>query len=281
MPDTTGSYQTLSFPRERHAMEALLTAASVKRAVHGLVEVDVTDARRLVKERGLSFTAYLAACLARALDEHKMVQAMRSGRRKLVVFDDVDVSVLVEHRTASGKLPLPHVLRRVNHRTVEDVHAAIRAAQASTPAQSFRWMRLFGYLPSFLLRLVIGWVMRSPRLTKRFAGTAGLTAVGMFGRSTGWGIPVPLASIVLTVGGIGVRPGFVDDEVRPREYLCLTLSFDHDVVDGAPAARFARRLEELVRTAEVLRAPTEDPAPEPANPVGRKPGEAPAPVDRL
>ena len=33
-----------------------------------------------------------------------------------------------------------------------------------------------------------------------------------------------------------------------REYLCLTLTLDHDLIDGAPAARFARRLTELIES---------------------------------
>jgi hypothetical protein len=31
-----------------------------------------------------------------------------------------------------------------------------------------------------------------------------------------------------------------------REYLCVTVSMDHDIIDGAPAARFVQRLKELV-----------------------------------
>jgi pyruvate/2-oxoglutarate dehydrogenase complex dihydrolipoamide acyltransferase (E2) component len=37
-----------------------------------------------------------------------------------------------------------------------------------------------------------------------------------------------------------------------RDYLQLTVSFDHDIVDGAPAARFTKRLVELLETASVL-----------------------------
>ena len=33
-----------------------------------------------------------------------------------------------------------------------------------------------------------------------------------------------------------------------REYLCITLSFDHDLIDGAPAARFTGRLKELIES---------------------------------
>ncbi|MFN2169360.1 MAG: 2-oxo acid dehydrogenase subunit E2, partial [Anaerolineae bacterium] len=33
-----------------------------------------------------------------------------------------------------------------------------------------------------------------------------------------------------------------------REHLCLTVTFDHDIVDGAPAARFIQRFVTLVQT---------------------------------
>ena len=48
------------------------------------------------------------------------------------------------------------------------------------------------------------------------------------------------------------EPGVHDDQVEVREYLNLTISFDHDIVDGAPAARFTRKLVELVEMATVL-----------------------------
>jgi pyruvate/2-oxoglutarate dehydrogenase complex dihydrolipoamide acyltransferase (E2) component len=38
----------------------------------------------------------------------------------------------------------------------------------------------------------------------------------------------------------------VDGRIEPRERLNLTLVFEHDVIDGAPATRFARRLVELI-----------------------------------
>jgi pyruvate/2-oxoglutarate dehydrogenase complex dihydrolipoamide acyltransferase (E2) component len=39
--------------------------------------------------------------------------------------------------------------------------------------------------------------------------------------------------------------------VAIRPCLNQTLSFDHDIVDGAPAARFARTFTELVESAAV------------------------------
>jgi pyruvate/2-oxoglutarate dehydrogenase complex dihydrolipoamide acyltransferase (E2) component len=41
----------------------------------------------------------------------------------------------------------------------------------------------------------------------------------------------------------------VEGRIEPRQILNLTVVFDHDVIDGAPAARFARRLVELIESA--------------------------------
>jgi pyruvate/2-oxoglutarate dehydrogenase complex dihydrolipoamide acyltransferase (E2) component len=37
-----------------------------------------------------------------------------------------------------------------------------------------------------------------------------------------------------------------------REVLDLTISVDHDIVDGAPAARFVRRLREAIEAGDGL-----------------------------
>ena len=43
-------------------------------------------------------------------------------------------------------------------------------------------------------------------------------------------------------------PGFPVDfgRVVTREYLSLTVDLDHDIVDGAPAARFVQHVKELI-----------------------------------
>lgn len=45
----------------------------------------------------------------------------------------------------------------------------------------------------------------------------------------------------------------VDGRIAIREYLAITLSFDHDIIDGAPAARFAARLREVIESGYGLR----------------------------
>ncbi|MGD0978717.1 MAG: 2-oxo acid dehydrogenase subunit E2 [Candidatus Bathyarchaeia archaeon] len=47
--------------------------------------------------------------------------------------------------------------------------------------------------------------------------------------------------------GISKKPRVVDGRTEVREYLSLTVMFDEDVIYGAPAARFAARLADLVQ----------------------------------
>jgi len=54
------------------------------------------------------------------------------------------------------------------------------------------------------------------------------------------------------VGGISAKPAVVDGRVVTREYLSLTVDFDHDIVDGAPAARFVQHLKELIERGDGL-----------------------------
>ena len=49
-------------------------------------------------------------------------------------------------------------------------------------------------------------------------------------------------------GSIINKPVLIDNKIENREHLCLTVSFDHDIVDGAPAARFMNDLIEEIKS---------------------------------
>ena len=51
------------------------------------------------------------------------------------------------------------------------------------------------------------------------------------------------------MGGTAENPRVIEGRIEIREYLCLTLSFDHDIIDGAPAARFTQQFREFVEMA--------------------------------
>jgi pyruvate/2-oxoglutarate dehydrogenase complex dihydrolipoamide acyltransferase (E2) component len=79
-------------------------------------------------------------------------------------------------------------------------------------------------------------------------GTVALTAVGRFGRGGGWGIPIAVTPLFVTLGVIAEKPCVSGGHLEAHENLSLTLTFDHDTVDGAPAARFAASLQALLES---------------------------------
>jgi pyruvate/2-oxoglutarate dehydrogenase complex dihydrolipoamide acyltransferase (E2) component len=248
-------YRVVPDPRIRRWLAAAFRSVQHRPMIHGLLEVDVTTARaRLAEHRAstgesLSFTAFLVGCLATAIDENKAVQAFRQGSKHLVVFEDVDVYVMIEREIAGQRAPIPYIVRSANRKTLQELHHEIRTAQAQDAEKATKWLQV---LPAFSFRPLLAafcWAgRRRPQVWKNFVGTVGVTAVGMFGAGAGWGIPPAVPTLMVTVGGIGSKPIVLDGRVAVRDCLSLTISFDHDIVDGAPAARFAERLKELIES---------------------------------
>lgn len=250
------------FPRARLGTVDYMRVASRRSDVHGLVELDVTEARRRIDEHEaetgerLSFTAFLVHCLAAALGEHPDLNAYRDWRGRLVTFGEVDVNVIVEREVDGRRIGVPHVLRGTDRRSLRSIHDEIRATQHAESGAS-RWAGWFFRLPGGLRRLVWRLPRWFPRRWKRLAGTVAVTSVGMFGEGGGWGVSPTNYTLQLTVGGIATKPAVVSGEIGPRELLSLTVSFDHDVIDGAPAARFVGRLAELIEGSYGLDVPDE------------------------
>lgn len=256
------SHQIVPFPRSRTFVVDAAHVAKGKHMIHGLVEFDVTRPRALLREHkeqtgeSLSFTAFVLHCVGAAVAEDRLVHALCDWRGRLVLFEDVDVNTIVEVEIEGRRFPLAHVVRAANRRSVRDIHEEIRAVQANQDRQrserNVRLLRAYTRLPGPVRRLAYRAAALNPHWQKRIGGTVSVTAVGMFGQGGGWGIPIPLYTLNLTLGGIAWKPAVVDGQIVPREMLSVTLSFDHDVVDGAPAARFAARLRRLVEGAEGL-----------------------------
>lgn len=219
--------------------------------VHGLVEIDVTDAREQIRliedETGteLSFTAFIVFCLATTVADQPHVHRYRDWRGRSYEFEDVDVNVLVEREFDGERIGVPHVVRAANRRTILSIHDEIRRVQADTADRPEAGIaRLTRRLPSLIRRQIWRLPQWFPSRWKRLAGTVAVTSVGMFGTGSGWAISPTNYSLQLTVGGIGTKPRLIDGQLQSREYLSLTVTFDHDVVDGAPATRFVQRLGE-------------------------------------
>jgi pyruvate/2-oxoglutarate dehydrogenase complex dihydrolipoamide acyltransferase (E2) component len=262
MNTKTGLYRVVDLTPGRRVMINMLDLSGPKHSMYGLLEVDVTVARLFIaghKERTgetLSFTGYLTFCLARAVNENKEVQAYLKGRKQLVLFDDVDVGIMVEHRDGEKRSLMGHAIRGANRKTYRQIHDELRAVQTAPlppdrgPPTWFRTAMLLPWPLSWFFRAFIRWIgRRDPTIVTSMGGTVSITAVGMFGEGhSGWGIYPATEVLGLVVGSIAKKPAVVKGRVEPREILHLTVMFDHDVLDGAPAARFVHRLVELVES---------------------------------
>lgn len=241
------TFQTIPFPSSRQIVVDGGYLASKRHIIYGFLEVDVTIAKEHIRQyktqkaETLSFTGYIAKCLAEAIKAHPQVHAYRGWRGHLVIFDAVDVVILIE--AEAGGVAIPHIIRNADQKSVYDIHHEIRNVQSKrvqSPQQTKSNKWIFA-LPRFLRIRLIKLFFKNPHVMKKHAGTTVITSVGMFGKSHGWGVGfLPMHTFGITVGGISTKPALIDGEWVNREILCLTLAFDHDVVDGAPASRFAK-----------------------------------------
>jgi len=246
------------FPWNRRVVAAALRAGKRTTPMHGLVEVDVTDAKRLLAdhEPPLSFTAFVIASVARAAAAHPEVHAYRNWRGQLVCHRHVDVATIVEINTAQDPFALAHTIRDADIRDVTDLTSELRTVKTDPSASSNgRWVARYApiaaYVPG-LFAAMYAVMARSPRL-RELTGTVGVTAVGMFAHGGGFAIaPLTLMPLQIVVGGVSPRPRVVGGQIEVRDVLDLTVTVDHNVIYGAPAARFGAELREILESATVM-----------------------------
>ena len=261
--DRLGYYELKPFTKNRQNIALIAGEGWRKHSLHAIIEVDVTRARELIKEHkrnghDISFTGWIIKCVAQAVSEHNILNAYRQGKRKIVVFKDVDVPIPVERRVGEKIFLTAYIIRKANEKSIEDITREIRSAQSEKIEKStvvlVKDLTLFERAvlktPLFIKKFVI-WLTRNNGLfRKKHMGTVAVTAIGMSGKLPGWGIPLGgTTSTLVVVGGITKKPGVVDDKIMIREYLHLTVTVDHDVVDGSPLVRFIDKLVDLMENA--------------------------------
>jgi pyruvate/2-oxoglutarate dehydrogenase complex dihydrolipoamide acyltransferase (E2) component len=246
-------HRNIPIPRERRFALDAGRLGRGKHIVHGLAEVDVTGARRTIRNHEeqtgerLSFTAFIIYCLGEAINRHKELHAYRNWRGQLLIFDNINIATMIEVQMGGRPVPMPYVFKGVNNKTYRETHEEIREVQsAPRESEGGRLMRWFLYLPWIIRRPLYWIVLRVPQHFRAYSSSVMVTAVGMFSRGASWGIPHPSFTLTVTLGGIAEKPGVVNGEIAVREFLHLTVSVDHDIVDGAPIARFGNDLMGLI-----------------------------------
>jgi pyruvate/2-oxoglutarate dehydrogenase complex dihydrolipoamide acyltransferase (E2) component len=249
------------FPTVRTGVVDFMIMGKKKHNVHGFGEMDVTEPRKIIrnyKERTgttLSFTGYIVYCLAKAVGENKHMHAIRK-RGKVFLFDDVDIGMIVEEWIDGKQAPMPFRILSANTKTFSDIQTLIRNAQqgkhdAETIRRRAIAMKILK-LPRWLRVIIYQWLRRNPHSIKKYFGTVGVTAVGMFATGSGWAIPISSPSLTVTLGTVVKKPGIIDNEIQIREYLNITFTVDHEVIDGSPAARFIAQLQDAISSARGL-----------------------------
>lgn len=250
----------------RFSME-VFSALPPSHLMIALLEIDVTRAIEVVETmrgRGerISLFAFLVHAIAATIAEHPDMNLVRHGRR-FVRFADVDVAVPIEVRTPDGHSPHQVVLRRAHTKSAAELFAEIEAAKAShvtrgatgsEDAWNRRSMAGLGFLPRWARLAMLRGVMRSAHRIKERAGTTLVTSVGKFASIPGFVFTHTTGPRAATfaVGGVVDKPWAHEGTIALRKIQSLSIMIDHDLVDGGPAARFARRLVDRVERAEGL-----------------------------
>lgn len=260
--ENIGDYKISKFPKARIPTLDFLSLGNDYHYVKGLIEVDITVGRQFLKKykqetgKKLSFTAWLLKCIGKAASEHKEVHSMMKGKKYIIMFDDVDITTPVERDIDGVKSVMPLVIRKANEKSVEEISNEIRAAQKEEVSGATvlgkhkikKLVKFYLSFPRFLRKFLIKRRLKNPIKAKQLMGTISVTSVGMFGNLYGWPIPTTSHPLALGIGSITKKPGVINDKIEIREYLTMTILFNHDVIDGAPATRFVSRLGDLLES---------------------------------
>jgi pyruvate/2-oxoglutarate dehydrogenase complex dihydrolipoamide acyltransferase (E2) component len=262
MAEHSDGYQAFPYPLQRRIIADSVRVGRRKNLMYGLFELDITQARRAIHEHrartgeGLSFTAFAISCLGRAVGQHKSVQGILNPWGRVVVFDEVDIATSIQIEFRGEPFPLTHIIRGADRRSLREIHDEIRGVQADRQAvehaEHTLFLSSFLLLPPFVRDMFYGVFLASPKLMKRTIGTVFVSSVGMFGDGNFWGISPPIYNLGLTLGGAADKPVVRGGQVEIRQMMSVTVVLNHDIVDGAPAARFVTTLKQLIERGDGL-----------------------------
>lgn len=176
----------------------------------------------------ITYTDLIVAAVARALRDVPILNSSIVGD-EICVWDEVHVGVAVAlDRGLEGGLIVP-VVRDADRKPLRQLSAEIAALAAKA---------------------------RNNQLMPDDVTGGTFTVTNLATVSGGWFMGTPIInqpqSAILAVGGVSDRAVVRDGAVVVRAMLPFSLTFDHRVIDGAPAARFAARLTELFQEPALL-----------------------------
>ena len=206
--------------------ERLLASAQQTAAVTLTTQVDATHLVALRQQFKAavgnpaevvpSLTDILVKLAAIALKQHPEVNS-RWDDERILTSEEVHIGIAVD---TPHTLLVP-VLRSVTRLTLRQV--AVRSRDLIERART-----------------------RKIAVAELQGGTFTLTNLGMFGIDAFTPLLNPPQAAILGVGRITREAAVIDEQIVPRDRLTLSLTFDHRIIDGGPAARFLQTLSKLI-----------------------------------
>ena len=183
-------------------------------------EVDVTqliDRRQEVRQEfNVTYTDFIVQACAHALRQHPRMNASLEGN-VIHMHGDIHVGLAV---ALDEGLIVP-VVRDADKKSLKDI-----AAEAKTLAEKARASQL--------------------KLEEVSGGTFTVSNLGMYGVDAFTPIINAPQSGILGVGRIVEKPVIYRGEITKRSMMVLSLTFDHRVIDGAPAGAFLQTVADLL-----------------------------------
>ena len=220
---------TIPFAGMRKAI-AQNVAASAQTAVHVtlVIEVDMTECVNLrnqilaeiEKSYGvrISFTDIIAKSVARAILDKPIVNSSIKGDQ-IVIHDRVNIGIAT---AIEAGLVVP-VVKDVQSKSLPQISKEIKELAAKARAGQAGGADFKD-------------------------GTITITNLGGYGIDSFNPVITPGQSAILGVCRIAEKPVVFNGEITIRSMMNLCLSFDHRVMDGAPAAEYLARLKEILES---------------------------------
>ena len=245
-------YSIKKFSAVRNLISDVMWLSRKKSNISSYTRFNITELRRLLKSYNsgkgekISLLSYILYCYAKSLIKFKDFNSFMKGK-KVYIFDDVDVSVIIEREHEGERIPMNYIIREANKKSPAEINFELDKAKDSPLGDVIfdKNIKLYSSLPSFMRRRIISYISNNPKLARKYFGTTGITAVHTILRKELWGQPVSPVTVALTLGSI--------TRINENEFINITLTADHELVDGAEGARFVNYFGDLVESGSELK----------------------------
>ncbi len=259
------AYYYKRIPQSRIATFDTFSIGLYKHHISALLEFDVTESRKKlhnIRKNGIhiSFNAWIIKVISSVLEKHPEAAAFLYNKKKLIIFKNINISIIIEKKMDDKKVPIPVVIEKTNEKSAAEITTEIENAKNQELSahdmvihkRSTFFERIYYHLPGFVRRLVWKILLQNPKIVYPKMGNVVITSVGMMGRINGWFIHKSVHPISFGIGSVLKKPVVVDEEVQIREMLNMTILVDHDVIDGAPMVRLLNDLTKFLETGKFI-----------------------------